>query len=245
MFFQSSMSSWRKKQDWEPHCQKETPSTEIAKLVSTALCCETQQEAQNPVSMSSTKRKYLHANQTVPAFTSSPESTPKTNFLRGSNKPRGMLCGFMKKQIETYRNILKHIEAYRNILKRTHEKMGLPELHLCSKECLDGRCVSPAVNIMHVLYMYVYIYIYIRCIRLAQGLWWRWWIHESSFLYLPSSSFHASLVFPFFFPCFPVCVDILFLLSFRFLPFPAFPSVLLSSPSFRMTCICCFENIQT
>lgn len=55
-----------------------------------------------PVSMSSTKRKYLHANQTVPAFTSSPESTPKTNFLRGSNKPRGRLCGFMKKEIETY-----------------------------------------------------------------------------------------------------------------------------------------------
>lgn len=57
-----------------------------------------------PVSMSSTKRKYLHANQTVPAFTSSPESTPKTNFLRGSNKPQERLCGFMKKEIETYRN---------------------------------------------------------------------------------------------------------------------------------------------
>ena len=108
---------------------------------------------------------------------------------------------------------------------------------------LNGRCVPRCEhNAHHTSYAYA---VHAEIIKLAGADGGDEFVSRPSFILLHSCFiFHASLVFPFLFPCFPVCVDIHFLLSFRFLPFPEFPSVFLPSPSFRMTCIFCFENIQ-
>ena len=103
-----------------------------------------------PVSMSSTKRKYLHAYQTVPAFTSSPESTSisKRNLWEDPTSPKN---GFAA----SWRKKLKHIETYWKAFTRDGDFRNFIHVHRnISTESAFPRCEHNA----NTVFIHIYIY---------------------------------------------------------------------------------------